>query len=140
MKSKALILFLSLFLFSCQNNPESAKVDTQGHANHDGHEHQKTADIDFSKGSPEEIATAMCKCLTPSLEIYNKQIKLAKAKDSKALKALMEDQNKIAAEADKCIDSLEASFGHVDEAKEKQIAEAMSRSCSKIADMMNEME
>lgn len=87
----------------------------------------------------QDLGKSMCKCLSPSLDLFKKQQELAQQQDLGGLKKLKEKQSEVIEEANKCISSLEQKYEEAAQIKEDEMLEVMKKSCPDIADYWSKL-
>jgi hypothetical protein len=90
------------------------------------------------KDSYDDMARAMCDCMKPMAEMYNKMQALTAGGDTEQLANLMGDLERVASEAEACTSEMEKKYG---EPKDPDKAdEALRRICPEVVSAMERMD
>lgn len=85
-----------------------------------------------------EMADAMCKCMKPMAEMYNKIEQLSTSGNTQELQALMGQLEQTAEEAEECTGRMEEKYGEPED--EEKAKETLKKACPEVAAIMEKAE
>jgi len=132
-------LFLFSFIFllaSCKSdtNQTASASDNTAQSNNPA---SAAAATSSAINNHSEVASELCKCMQPLIDLNKKIQRLVKEGNTEAVQNMIGEVEKLSDEGEACTERLEAKYGKITGGDEEKIEKAMRKSCPDVARMIS---